>query len=94
MKGQRGVRRALCVVRWLVRSAEIGVRWLSGFATGRPADRLTAITLMLLTTSVAIPSEAQRPGFRPNPPPQVDDEVFGQFNVPYDVRWHQLSVGP
>jgi hypothetical protein len=60
---------------------------MSGFATARPADRLTVITLMLLTTGIAIPAEAQRPGFQPDPPPQIDGEVFGQFNVPYDGRF-------
>ena len=81
------VRCAVWGVRSWVRRALCVVRWTSCLATGRPADRLTVIALMLLATGITVPANAQRPGFRPDPPPQIDDEVFGEFNVPYDGRF-------
>jgi|GEM_PF-167111 len=86
------VRCAVCGVRWWGRGAW-GVgrgRLRQGLLyrlTARPPDRLTALTLMLLATSIAVPATAQRPGFQPDPPTQVDDKAFGQFNVPYDGRF-------
>jgi hypothetical protein len=78
------VRSARCAVRWLVGRAACAV-WRA--STARPPNRLFTFMLILLTASIAVPGEAQRPGFRADPPPQVDDEAFGQFNVPYDGRF-------
>ncbi len=85
-----------------VRSAECGVRrWVRGtwcVARDRlrqgilyrppalPPYRRVGLILALLATTAVAPADAQRP-FRPDPPPQVDDEAFGQFNVPYDGRF-------
>ena len=84
---RRWVRRASCVVRGLLRRAEGGGRRSSCHTTSGPAGRQTAITLALLGTIVVVPAIAQVPGFRLDPPPQVDEEQFGQFNVPYDGRF-------
>ena len=55
--------------------------------TALPPYRRVGLALALLATTGAAPADAQRPGFQPDPPTQVDDEAFGQFNVPYDGRF-------
>ncbi|MEE8362302.1 MAG: DUF4159 domain-containing protein, partial [Gemmatimonadales bacterium] len=55
--------------------------------TALPPYRRVGLALALLATTGAALADAQRPGFRQDPPPQVDDEAFGQFNVPYDGRF-------
>jgi len=78
---RRGVRRALCVVRgWLLEKAPYR-------PTALPPYRRVGLVLVLLAIIGVTSAAAQRPGFRVDPPPQIDDEAFGEFNVPYDGRF-------
>ena len=75
-----------------VRSAVCGVRrdvrGTSYRPTARPPYRLAGFVVAVLLSTAITEAGAQRPGMgRPQQQVSIDEEEFGQFNVPYDGRF-------